>query len=364
MDKAGFDGDPQADLWLIGRDFGETERAQGRPFVGQAGYLLDQGLRAAGIRREHCYIDNVVRKQPYKNEWENHPPPDVAHGVMQLRQLISAHHPPLVVVFGNEAFRTVMGEHPDDKDVLPSITEARGYLWDSPLGPRVLASVHPAAISRQWLPWRPLFDVDLRKAKLELDAACPAFPEREVVVVNQSWILQELRNALDAYNRGAAMHFETPPVAVDIEGDFTIHCVGFAPTPDKAWVIPFKQGWQKAAVKELCEAPFAKALANGQYDRYCLAKNDINLVNHAFDVQLAWYALQPELAGKRDKPQGKKKGYSRHTQKSLRFLASIYTRDPWWKDYDFASEDEMYDLNGKDCCLTLDVALQQAKELQ
>ena len=57
------------------------------------------------------------------------------------------------------------------------------------------------------------------------------------------------------------------------------------------------------------------------------------------------------------KLRSKKKGvYSRRTQKSLRFLASLFTRERWWKDYDFANEHDKYHLNGLDCCVTFEVA--------
>jgi hypothetical protein len=58
------------------------------------------------------------------------------------------------------------------------------------------------------------------------------------------------------------------------------------------------------------------------------------------------------------KPRGR-----RTTAKSLRFLASIYTRAPFWKDYAFSSENERYELCGKDCCVTLEVAAKMAEEL-
>ncbi len=68
-------------------------------------------------------------------------------------------------------------------------------------------------------------------------------------------------------------------------------------------------------------------------------------------------SLQPELAGAEIKLRSKKKGaYSRRTQKSLRFLASIFTRERWWKSYDFKDEMEKYQLNGLDCCVTFEVA--------
>ncbi len=53
-------GNPQARLMLIGEGPGQEEDRTGKPFVGQAGQLLDQILGAVGIAREEVYIANVV----------------------------------------------------------------------------------------------------------------------------------------------------------------------------------------------------------------------------------------------------------------------------------------------------------------
>ena len=73
---------------------------------------------------------------------------------------------------------------------------------------------------------------------------------------------------------------------------------------------------------------------------------------------LGFHALEPELAGKATK---KKK--SRRTVKSLKFLASVYTREPYWKNYEFASFEEKAILCGKDVCTTLEVGRKIKQEL-
>lgn len=118
------------------------------------------------------------------------------------------------------------------------------------------------------------------------------------------------------------------------------------------------------AIRALCESPVPKVLQNGQYDRFFLKRfAGIALRNQAFDTQLAWHALNPELAGKKTDV-GHKKARSRRTAKSLRFLASIYLRVPYWKDYDFTTPEDRYTLCGRDVCNTLDIALKQAVQLE
>jgi len=128
-------------------------------------------------------------------------------------------------------------------------------------------------------------------------------------------------------------------------------------------VIPAIEGWQLDAIKRLCESQIPKVLQNGQYDRFFVKKfSGFDIDAQVFDTLLAWHCLQPEIAGQKEKPA--KKGYSRSTAKSLKFLASIYTREPWYKDYSFESEEDKYILCGKDCCVTLEIANKQVKQLE
>lgn len=345
---AGSEGNPDAEIWIIGRDYGSTEQARGLPFQGRAGQILNRALTAAGLRRDDVFIDNVVRAQPPSNDWTRHPPGAVESGTQRLRELIDWYKPQLVVALGNEAFHAVMGT-----STLPTITEARGYLFDGWWGGTVLPTVHPAFCDRTWVPWRALLDCDLRKAKAELTAG--PRPKRQVIIITEPHEYQDVRNAVRA----------APLISVDIENDAELHlrCCGFGVRPDLAYVVPATSAQQLAFIKELCEGPNPKVLQNGQYDRFFLKHRcGIELTNQVFDTQLGWHALQPELAGQKTKTP-RKKG-SRTTVKSLRFLASLYTRDSFWKDYDFSTEEERFQLCGLDCCITLEIAQKMMEEMR
>ncbi|KKN02847.1 hypothetical protein LCGC14_1113760, partial [marine sediment metagenome] len=350
----GAEGDPSADLWVIGRDFGDTERRLGLPFQGLAGNRLNARLGEAGIQRSSCFIHNVVAAQPPGNDWKRHVPGAIGDGAWALQALIEDHQPKLVVTLGNEAFRTCMGDHPDNKR-MPGIQEARGYLWDSPLGVRVLSAIHPAAAEREWVPWMALLGVDLRKAKRELDAGCPPLDERSVTIITEPWELQELRNAIGTQERGW--------IALDTENDseLQISCLGVAVTKDVAWTIPAEESWQLTAIREICESDTPKVLQNHMHDVYLARKHGFDIKNVVADTMFQWHVLQPELAGK---ALDKKKG-SKRTRKSLAFLSSIFCRTPWYKDYTFTSgSDEQYVLCGKDCCDTLECAEKMQEQLE
>lgn len=60
-------GNPEADWLFIGEAPGEQEDLRGEPFVGRAGQLLDEMIRALGLEREKVFIANVLKCRPPKN---------------------------------------------------------------------------------------------------------------------------------------------------------------------------------------------------------------------------------------------------------------------------------------------------------
>jgi DNA polymerase I-like protein with 3'-5' exonuclease and polymerase domains len=85
---------------------------------------------------------------------------------------------------------------------------------------------------------------------------------------------------------------------------------------------------------------------------FLATREGIRVAAYTDDTLVAWHACYPELAGASLDIAGKKKG--KRTHKSLAFFGSLFTLDAWWKDYEFANEHEMYVLNGRDCCITLE----------
>lgn len=61
------EGNPEAQVYFLGEAPGFWEDRQGRPFVGQAGKLLDQLINGVGMNREDVYISNIVRFRPPEN---------------------------------------------------------------------------------------------------------------------------------------------------------------------------------------------------------------------------------------------------------------------------------------------------------
>jgi uracil-DNA glycosylase family 4 len=101
------DGDPNARLMFVGEGPGADEDAQGLPFVGRAGQLLNNMIQAMGLRREDVYIANVVKCRPPQNRV---PEPEEANTCMQfLFRQIDVVRPEVIVALGSTAATYLLG---------------------------------------------------------------------------------------------------------------------------------------------------------------------------------------------------------------------------------------------------------------
>jgi uracil-DNA glycosylase len=169
------EGDACAALMVIGEGPGETEDAQGRPFVGRAGELLDRMLLAMGLPREHVFICNTVKCRPTFDDGSrlrNRPPDpaEMANCRPYLDEQIEIVAPRVILALGAPAARSFLGPK-------FSITKQRGQWYEGPLGIPLLATFHPAYVLRQTggevtqvkrLVWD-----DLKAVRTKLDAEPP-----------------------------------------------------------------------------------------------------------------------------------------------------------------------------------------------
>ena len=101
-------GDPQPDWLLVGEAPGEQEDLQGEPFVGQAGKLLDNMLRAIGLDRQRkVYIANVLKCRPPGNR--NPDPAEVAQCEPFLRRQVELLKPRIILAMGRFAVQSLLG---------------------------------------------------------------------------------------------------------------------------------------------------------------------------------------------------------------------------------------------------------------
>jgi uracil-DNA glycosylase family 4 len=99
-------GNPEATLMFVGEGPGADEDVQGEPFVGRAGQLLTQIIKAMGFAREDVYIANVVKCRPPGNR--NPEPDEIAQCEPFLHAQIAAIRPRVIVALGKFAAQTLL----------------------------------------------------------------------------------------------------------------------------------------------------------------------------------------------------------------------------------------------------------------
>jgi uracil-DNA glycosylase len=132
------DGDPNARLMFVGEGPGADEDATGLPFVGKAGQLLNNMIKAMGLQREEVYIANIVKCRPPGNRT---PEPIEANtcSPFLLRQ-IDIVRPQVIVALGGTAATYLLG-------VKQSLSSLRGR-WYSTRGAKLAVTYHPAFLLR------------------------------------------------------------------------------------------------------------------------------------------------------------------------------------------------------------------------
>jgi uracil-DNA glycosylase len=132
------DGDPNARLMFVGEGPGADEDAQGLPFVGKAGQLLNNMIGAMGLKREQVYIANIVKCRPPANRV---PEPAEANTCSPfLVRQIDVIQPQVIVALGATAATYLLG-------VRQSLASLRGS-WHSCRGAKVAVTYHPAFLLR------------------------------------------------------------------------------------------------------------------------------------------------------------------------------------------------------------------------
>jgi uracil-DNA glycosylase len=169
------EGNPVAQVMLVGEGPGADEDERGRPFVGKAGQLLDRILAAGGIERTEVYIANMVKCRPPGNR--NPEAAEIKACEPWLLQQIRLIQPQIIVTLGNVPTQHFLGAH-------TRITRVRGQ-WHkiNQLAPSLGVNVpvypmfHPSYLLRndsrekgspKWQTWQ-----DVLALKAAMDALPP-----------------------------------------------------------------------------------------------------------------------------------------------------------------------------------------------
>ena len=141
------EGSASAEIVFVGEQPGDKEDLAGKPFVGPAGRVFDEGLAAAGIDRRLAYVTNAVKhfKWEARGKRRIHQKPnavELAACRPWLDAELEAVRPKVLVPLGATAAQALLGRQ-------FRVSKDRGRPIDSELAPYVLATVHPSSILRQ-----------------------------------------------------------------------------------------------------------------------------------------------------------------------------------------------------------------------
>ena len=131
-------GNPNADLMFVGEGPGRDEDLSGEPFVGRAGKLLTDMIKAMGLQREQVYIANVVKCRPPENRLPEKD--EIATCSPFLMRQIDAIKPKVICTLGSCSAQTLL-------QTAQGISKLRGEWFDF-RGTKLMPTYHPAYLLR------------------------------------------------------------------------------------------------------------------------------------------------------------------------------------------------------------------------
>jgi uracil-DNA glycosylase family 4 len=315
-------GPMNAEIVVIGESPGRREDAAGLPFIGPSGKLQDQWIIGASLDPAKIRFDNVYPFFPSQGDINN-----VPWGELQQWQddlLVRLDELPglrVIVPTGNVALGTLLDINP----WTAKITQRRGsiYLWRQASGRRVkvIPVIHPAAVLREE---GERYEENGRQQKKSYEFRC-----------RQDWykIAQEVKTGLEDIppkrelvsqpTEDYILHWihstnADARLAFDIENNpktGKILCISFACEATRAISLPWSS-WYKEFARRLLANAQPKITQYGQHDCYLLAREGITVNNWQHDTMAKSCLLWP------------------NEPHSLAYLASILTREPWYKGTD------------------------------
>lgn len=334
-------------IFLVGEAWGEQESYAKKPFVGPSGHELRTWLSAANISYAQCAVSNVFNFQPPGNKIDalcgsrkemtdaygtEYPFPQFGQGkwldfkyapeIERLLCEIEEVQPNLIVTLGATplwALTSTAGITSKRGTVTECFPVLRQIRRSDGLPFKLLPTFHPAHILRNWN-LRTVALADILKASKEQHHPDIRAPKRSILIRPTKTELEQFEHSLK----------QDSILSIDVETNRKgqITCVGLAPSPHYAVVIPLwdkskpdwsywtfeDEVWVHLWLKRVLESnKTIKLLQNGMYDYQYFQSHGIHMARYTEDTMHMHHAMYPEM------------------RKGLGFLASIYTNSPEWK---------------------------------
>lgn len=345
------EGNPNARIMLVGAAPSADDDKNGKPFTGPGGAFLNELLLDAGLSRNDLWVTNIYKYRPPLGDLKNIDKVcDAEEQIKHLEEEIRTINPNVIVPFGSDALKILTGY---DK-----ISKYRGSII-AHKGRKFVPTYKPSDILHRtgesqgyWQKYLVIFD--LMRAKKQAETSRHNPPNRNLFIART---FGEIYN----YINGAK------ELSCDIEVIKSIPiCIGLSKHPSSAISIPLLGNFfgkisdftphQLAQIWTLIQKEvFNKAGIIGQnfkFDQMRLEDIGFTNINCIFDTMLAAHTLNPEFP------------------KSLEFLCSIHTEEPYYKDEyrDYNPHKDSIDrvllYNAKDAAVTFEVYQELKKELE
>ncbi len=348
------EGPENSRILLVGEAPGEHEYDQGRPFVGPSGDILISVLSRNGVSRAEVRLANLCHFRPFGNKFEGLKGTDVLNqGVTDLYKFILANRPTVIAALGAWPLFFLTGKN----GIMKWRGSILGFIGDETI--KVIPTVHPAAVLRDRGLY-PTFDLDIKRIIED-----SAFPEKRLPI--RQYVTDPRGMELEEWTQKLC---ESEYLATDIETvkkSKHILCVGFSPSKDVGVCIVPGHHEGKRAIERILASDAAKIFQFGTFDTLQLSDNGYTIRDpkaerferpYYWDTLIAQHVEAPELP------------------RSLEYLTSIYTREPYYKTEGRGSipddskgwsaqinKQSLYEYNCKDCCCTFEVFEKQRNEI-
>lgn len=215
-------GPLNCNIALVGEAGGIEEEKQGKPFVGSSGSLLNDLLASCGIIRSRCYVTNVIKEHPYKNNIKLFIDLSKKYPVVteeykryerELKEELSKCSANVIVAVGAVALWALCREK--------KITKRRGSILRSTLlpGRKVIPIIHPAAALRQYINTR---YINLDLIRVAEESRFPDIKDLDPcyyhIITKFDIAIRELNSIIDRVKQGKILR-----LSFDIECDRTTH---------------------------------------------------------------------------------------------------------------------------------------------
>jgi DNA polymerase len=348
------EGPENAKIVFVGEAPGADEDRLGQPFIGESGNKLTTCLGRNGLSREEVRLANLFHYKPPKNDFSKTlDDPRLHESIAELKTYLDTHRPNVVCALGNWPLYFLtrkQGKKPGS-----GILNWRGSILECTLVPgiKVIPTIHPAAVLREASHY-PTFDLDIRRVKEDSLFPELRLPERShnIIHYDDTITIQKTVDELMSAKR----------LSVDIETfGPRLACVGFSSDPmhGHCFIWSDNSFSVREAITTLLDSNIPKTFHFGTFDtEYLHGFYGIETRNYDWDTMVGQHIMAPELP------------------RALKYLSSIYTREPYYKDEGREAQednkrwnartnpDKLWIYNSKDCCVTAEIQLEQEREMK